>query len=168
MFKLLFRSVSIFFGFLLCGLSMAQERNHVGSWGLVAITYVNVETGVASKPWGENPVGQLTYFPSGRMIAVLTADPKIRKIVASEGVKATEERAALYASSSSYTGVWSRVGDTMTHKVDVSVNASWVGKDEVRYLKFDKDILTIETAPIVSFADGKTKNILTLTWKRIE
>jgi Lipocalin-like domain len=100
------------------------------------------------------------------MIAVLTADPKDRKPVAPAGEKATEERAALYASSSAYSGTWTAVANTVTHKVDVAVNQSWVGTDQVRYVRLDKDDLTIDTAPILGI-DGKTKYKITLVWKRV-
>ena len=144
----------------------AQGANPVGDWALVSMTFVNTDTGEVTQPWGAKPVGQLTYSANGRMIAVLTADPKDRKPVVPTSDKATEERAALYASSSAYTGTWGAVGNTVTHKVDVAVNASWVGTDQVRYVRLAKDDLTIDTAPILG-TDGKTKYKISLVWKRI-
>jgi hypothetical protein len=55
----------------------------------------------------------------------------------------------------------------VTHKVDVAVNQSWVGTDQVRYVRLDKDDLTIDTAPILGI-DGKTKYKITLIWKRVK
>lgn len=144
----------------------AQGANPVGDWALVSMSFVNADTGEVTQPWGAKPVGQLTYSANGRMIAVLTADPKDRKPVVPTGDKATEERAALYASSSAYSGTWSAVGNTVTHKVDVAVNASWVGTDQVRYVRLDGDDLTIETAPILG-VEGKTKYKISLVWKRV-
>ena len=145
----------------------AQNANPIGDWALASMTFVNTDTGEITRSWGENPVGQLTYSANGRMIAVLTADPKARKPVAPAGDKATEERAALYNSSSAYSGTWTAVGNTVTHKVDVAVNQSWVGTDQVRYVRLDKDDLTIDTAPILG-PDGKTKYKITLVWKRVK
>lgn len=145
----------------------AQSANPVGDWRLVAMKFVNADTGEVTQPWGDNPVGQLSYSSNGRMIAVLTSDPKDRKPVAPGTDKATEERAALYVSSSAYSGTWSAAGNTVTHKVDVAVNASWVGTDQVRYVRLDKDDLTIDTAPILG-TDGKTKYKITLVWKRVK
>ena len=102
------------------------------------------------------------------MIAVLTADPKSRKPVDPTSDKANEQRAELYLSSSAYSGTWSAVGNTVIHKVDIALDASWVGTDQARYLRgLDKDNLTIETAPILG-TDGKTKYKVTLIWKRIK
>lgn len=144
----------------------AQGANPVGDWALVSMSFVNADTGEVTQPWGAKPVGQLTYSANGRMIAVLTADPKDRKPVVPTGDKATEERAALYASSSAYSGTWSAVGNTVTHKVDIAVNASWVGTDQVRYVRLDGDDLTIDTAPILGI-EGKTKYKISLVWKRV-
>lgn len=145
----------------------AQNANPVGDWALVSMAFVNADTGEVTRPWGANPIGQLSYSANGRMIAVLTADPRDRKPAASAGEKATEDRAALYANSSAYSGTWTAVANTVTHKVDVAVNQSWVGTDQVRYVRLDKDDLTIDTAPILGM-DGKTKYKVTLVWKRVK
>jgi len=147
--------------------SAAQNANPVGDWTLVSMTFVNADTGESTRPWGANPVGQLTYSDNGRMIAVLTADPKSRKPVDATSDKANEERAALYSSSSAYSGTWTAVGNTVTHKVDIAVAAVWVGTDQVRYVRLDKDDLTIDTPPILQ-TDGKTKYKVSLVWRRVK
>jgi hypothetical protein len=161
------RSTLVVAGAVISFAAAAQNANPVGDWTLVSMAFVNADTGEVTRPWGANPIGQLSYSANGRMIAVLTADPKDRKPVAPAGEKATEERAALYASSSAYSGTWSAVANTVTHKVDVAVNQSWVGTDQVRYVRLDKDDLTIDTAPILG-NDGKTKYKITLIWKRVK
>ena len=144
-----------------------QNNDLVGDWKLTSMTIADANTGEISQPWGENPVGQLTYSANGRMIALLTGDPKDRKIVDPDSEKVTEERADLYLSSSAYSGTWSMVGNTATHKVDVAVDPSWIGTDQIRYVRLDKDVLTIDTAPLIS-TDGKTKYRVTLVWKRVK
>ena len=161
------RSTVVVVGTAISFAAAAQNANPVGDWALVSMSFVNADTGEVTRPWGANPVGQLTYSANGRMIAVLTADPKDRKPVTPASDKATEERAALYASSSAYSGAWSAVANTVTHKVDLAVNQSWVGTDQVRYVRLDKDDLTIDTAPILG-TDGKTKYKITLVWKRVK
>ena len=161
------RSTAVVVGAVMSFGAAAQNANPVGDWALVSMAFVNADTGEVTRPWGANPIGQLSYSANGRMIAVLTADPKDRKPVAPAGEKATEERAALYASSSAYSGIWTAVANTVTHKVDVAVNQSWVGTDQVRYVRLDKDDLTIDTAPILGI-DGKTKYKITLVWKRVK
>ena len=162
-----FRSTLVVVGAVISFAAAAQNANPVGDWALVSMAFVNADTGEVTRPWGANPIGQLSYSANGRMIAVLTADPKDRKPVAPAGEKATEERAALYANSSAYSGTWTAVANTVTHKVDVAVNQSWVGTDQVRYVRLDKDDLTIDTAPILGI-DGKTKYKITLVWKRVK
>lgn len=96
------RSTVVVVGTVISFAVAAQNANPVGDWALVSMNFVNADTGEVTRPWGANPIGQLTYSANGRMIAVLTSDPKDRKPVAPAGEKATEERAALYASSSAY------------------------------------------------------------------
>ena len=144
----------------------AQNANPVGDWALVSMSFANADTGEATRPWGANPVGQLSYSANGRMIAVLTADPGSRKAAALAGDKVAEEWAALYSSSSAYSGTWSAAGNTLTHKVDIAVNQSWVGTDQVRYVRLDKDDLVIDTAPTLG-PDGK-KYKINLVWKRVK
>lgn len=146
--------------------AIAQNANPLGDWRLVSLQFVVADTGEVRLPWGASPVGQLTYTANGRMIAVLTADPKDRKPAATSGERAMEERAALYSSSTAYTGTWSAIGNTVTHKVDVAVNAGWVGTDQVRYVRLDGDDLTIDTPPITG-TDG-VKYKASLVWRRIK
>lgn len=160
------RSTVVVVGAVMSFGAAAQNANPVGDWSLVSMAFVNADTGEITRPWGANPIGQLSYGANGRMIAVLTADPKDRKSVAPGTEKASEERAALYASSSAYSGTWTAVANIVTHKVDVAVNHSWVGTDQVRYVRLDKDDLIIDTAPTPG-SDGKTKYKITLVWKRV-
>jgi len=146
--------------------AFAQEVNPVGVWSLRAMTFVNTDTGAVSEPWGKQPVGQLTYSANGRMIAVLTADPSTRKPVDPAASTAVEQRAALYVSSSAYSGTWSAAGSTFTHKVDVATNAAWVGTHQMRYVTLDKDTLTIDTQPIEGH-DGKATYKIRLVWSRV-
>jgi Lipocalin-like domain len=147
-------------------LAVVQDVNPVGVWKLISMSYVDLETGAVSTPWGANPAGQLTYSAKGRMSAVLTADPKLRT-PASTGDNAAQERAALYLNQSAYAGTWSALGNTLTHKVETAVNPSWVGTDLVRYVTLDRDELTIVTAPTTR-NDGKSRVKITLVWKRSE
>jgi hypothetical protein len=163
---------ALFAAFLVAGIlgsfdATAENANPVGDWALVSVTFVNVDAGETTRAWGEHPSGQLTYSANGRMIAVLTADPKMRKPVDPTSDKADEERAALYRTMSAYSGTWTAHGTTVTHKVDVAVDASWVGTDQVRFVSLYKDDLTIETAPKLC-RDGKTTYKVTLVWKRIK
>ena len=142
-----------------------QDLNPVGIWSLRAMTFVNLDTGKTTEPWGPKPVGQLTYSANGRMIAVLTADPTVRKPASSPGPKGIEERADLYNTSTGYSGTWVISGTTATHKVDMASNAGWVGTTQVRYLTLDGDDLTIDTAPLDGNDGSRYK--IRLVWKRV-
>lgn len=152
-------------GSMLAISAAAQDVNPVGVWSLRSMTFVNLDTGKTVEPWGAKPVGQLTYSANGRMIAVLTADPTSRKPATSSGPKGAEERADLYNSSAGYSGTWSISGATATHKVDMALNAAWVGTNQVRYLALDGDDLTIDTAPVDGNDGSKYK--IRLVWKRV-
>jgi hypothetical protein len=59
---------------------------------------------------------------------------------------------------------WQTTADAKAKdKVDIAVDASWVGTDQVRYVRgLDRDDLSIETAPGLG-PDGMTKHIAART-----
>lgn len=137
--------------------------NVVGVWKLLSLVIEDGQTGKIVRPWGEKPVGRITYTKSGHMSAVIAADN--RKPLDSKE-SAQEDRAQLYSTFTAYSGTYSINGETFTHYVDVSSDPSWMGTEQTRLAKLDNNTLTL-TTPVLLAPDGKWyKN--TLTWTRAE
>ena len=49
----------------------AAEIPLLGTWRLQSFVYEVIGTGARSKPFGEHPIGFLSYSPDGRMYAIL-------------------------------------------------------------------------------------------------
>ena len=73
------------------------------------------------------------------MMALITAEGR-------KPAKTTEERAALYSTMISNTGIYRVEGDKFITKVDLSWNEAWNGTEQVRFYKLDGDRLDVISA----------------------
>jgi hypothetical protein len=60
--------------------------------------------------------------------------------------KTDQDRAELFKSMISYSGMYRLEGEKWTTKVDVSGNPGWVGTEQVRFFRFKGDRLEVTTA----------------------
>ena len=142
--------------------------NPVGVWSLVDSVEVDAETGAIRRPRGDHPTGMLVYTAGGTMCAIVTAEgrtPLEAGPRASESADYTQRSAALFHSVNSYAGTYSIAGSTITHKVLVASNPAWVGTEQVRHVKRDGDVLTIDATVTLA---GKVATHVRLTWRRVE
>ena len=133
----------------------------VGTWRLKAGYVVVQDTGDRVDLFGPEPFGYAVFESNGRMIALLT--PGTRPLAASNA-----DMAALFKSMVAYTGRWSIDGERFVTKVDGAWDRSWVGTDQVRYLSFDGQTMSIRTAPIEHPAFPGQKAIGYLEWEKDE
>ncbi len=138
----------------------------VGTWRLVSMTDRDATTGAESDLWGARPIGFLTYTASGRMSAVITAAS--RKLSAASVAEAPlEEQAALMRSAIAYAGTYRLTDTGVTHRVEVATDPSLMGKDQIRYTKFEGKRLTV-TGPPIRTVGAPNPMVLQLVWERIE
>lgn len=149
-------------GFGLFSADLRANDSIVGVWKVISYVSRDEETGVETKPWGENPQGLLMYTADGYM-GVGTADGRAAPTGAGE--KLTEERAKLFASMTAYAGRYTVESDRVIHHVEVAQNPAWVGTDQVRYVTFEGDTIRIRTPAIVSTVDGRRRTF-TLHFRR--
>ena len=90
---------------------------------------------------GDNPKGYQIATPDGRWLALAT--PAERQIPKTE-----EERAHAFRTMIAYSGRYRIEGSTITTKVEVAWNESWVGGEQVRHIRFEGDKLFIESPPM--------------------
>ncbi len=136
-----------------------------GTWQLVSYTSTVVATGERTDLYGPTPMGFLTYTPNGRMSAILcdSSRPKPTDLA-----KVTDdERLKLYRTMNAYAGTFTLSGSTVTHHVEISLNGTWTGTDQVRHLTLEGDTLIISLGPQPRNPDGKVA-INELTWVKVK
>ena len=75
-----------------------------------------------------------------------------------------EEKAEAFDTFLAYTGRYSLVGNRVTHRVEISSIQNYVGRDLVRTVSLEGDLLTLVTPPTP--VNGKVQT-LELTWQRL-
>jgi hypothetical protein len=142
----------------------ARAADVVGTWRMVSWSEEETESKAGHTPFGDHPIGSLTYTADGHMM-VIFADPG-RKPSASP--KPTEAEAAeLYRTMVAYSGTYSVEGDRITHKIDVSWNQAWNGTSQSRFIEIRDNRLTIRTSPFVSPFLNK-QIVATLIFERVK
>lgn len=161
----LLRLFCIFAFSTLSTLAHSADETVIGTWRLISFAAQDVETGTVTRPWGDAPVGFLTYTRGGRMSAVLTAGQRQSESGSAE--QRIQARAQLFATQTAYAGTYTLTSDGVVHHVEVASFPDWVGRDQVRYATLDGDTLTIKTPPLPRLPDLRMQ-IFTLIWRRVE
>lgn len=120
---------------------MNEQQQIIGTWKLVSVMYEDQETKALTPVMGDNPRGYQIATPDGRWLALAT--PAGRKIPESD-----VERAHAFRTMIAYSGRYRIEGNRITTKVEVSWNESWVGGEQVRYIRFEGEKLFIESPPM--------------------
>jgi len=134
----------------------------VGTWLLKSVSARTADGTIDAAPYGETPTGYLTYTPDGYMQVILSFSQ--RALLSSDWrASPMEERAAAFATSLSYAGRYTAVGDRVTHHVDVSSDPNRVGTSIERSVSIDGERLTLTTPPTQVGGDARE---FSLTWIR--
>ena len=136
-----------------------------GTWRLVSYTSTIVATGERSNLLGPTPTGFLSYGADGRMSAILGDSsrpnpPDLAKVT-------DEQRLKLYRTMNAYAGTFTLDGSTVTHHVEISMNQTWTGTDQVRHLTLDGDTLIIRTNAQPRSFDGQVA-VNELKWVKVK
>ena len=118
-----------------------EKQQIVGVWKLVSVMYEDQDTKARTPIMGDHPRGYQIATPDGRWLALAT--PAGRSVPATD-----EERAQAFRTMIGYSGRYRVEGSTITTKVDVAWNESWVGGEQVRHIRFEGDQLFIESPPM--------------------
>jgi len=161
----LLRLLCIFSFSTLSTLAHSLDETAVGTWRLISFAAQDVETGAVTRPWGDAPIGFLTYTRGGRMSAVLTAGQ--RQAESGSAEQRMQARAQLFMTQTAYAGTYTLTPDGVVHHVEVASFPDWVGRDQVRFATLDGDTLTIRTPPLPRFPDLRVQ-VFTLIWRRAE
>jgi Lipocalin-like domain len=137
----------------------------VGAWRLVSYTAVT-SGGEMFYPMGPDAHGRIVYDAGGHM-AVQLGDPGRTPFAGGDPGAATDAdvRAALegyLAYFGTYTIDAGR--SAVVHHLEMSLNPSWIGGDQVRYFDLQGDRLTLKSPPMVM---GGAELLLTVVWERL-
>src|ERR1700704_1990924 len=137
----------------------SDVTNIVGVWRLVSVVYEDAETKERTPVLGEHPKGRQIATAQGHWLALVTADG--RKVPQTD-----EEGAQGLRTMISYAGRYRVEDGKVITKVEVAWNEAWVGGEQTRFIRFDGDILHIESPPMPHpNLAGKVVRVIG-TWRR--
>jgi hypothetical protein len=131
----------------------------IGVWKLVSVMYEDQETMTQTPVLGDTPKGYQIATPDGRWLALAT--PSVRSVP-----KTDPERAQAFVRMIAYSGRYRIEGNTITTKVEVAWNESWVGGEQVRHIRFEDDKLFIESPPMPHPNMNDRMALVIVVWQR--
>ena len=135
----------------------------VGTWRLLSWENRSVADGKVSHPLGKDAVGYIMYGPDGYM-SVAISRPERTRFAAGDLLGGTiEERARAAETYVSYCGRYEFRGDTVVHRVELSLFPDWVGIEQERLVEVEGDRLTLSTRPILLGGKQRTAHLI---WER--
>jgi hypothetical protein len=140
---------------------LASANPLLGTWKLTSYT-MTTDAGEKSHPYGEYPIGYLSYSADGRMQVIGT---RSERAAPHEPAARDEESVALYRTMFAYAGTYSIEAGKVTHHVDISWNQVWNGTDQVRSYEVNGDTLIISSR-LFNPASG-TEAQYVLVWEKV-
>lgn len=136
----------------------------IGTWRLVSWENRSVVGGEVSYPLGEDAVGYIMYGQDGYM-SVAIMRPDRAKFAAGDLLGGSEqERARAAGAYVSYCGRYEFRGDTVVHRVELSLFPNWIGVEQERLVEVVGDRLTLSTQPILLGGVPRTAHLI---WERV-
>ena len=133
----------------------------VGTWKLVEYSIQDKnKNGEKFYPMGKDATGFIMYTPDGYMSAQMMASGRPAYANGHIHTGTVEEMAKAAKGYMAYSGqyVVNDKMNTLVHHMEVSMNPTWLGQAQERYVELEGDTITI-TAPA---------NNAKLVWKRAE
>lgn len=145
---------------------MDLKEKIIGAWKLIHYEYP--VDGVETKPLGENPTGFLTYTPDGYISANMMTSNERPKYSSQDLHQGTVEEMSKAAEGYvAYAGQFeikeideAAQTATLIHHMAVSLNPTWLGDAQERYVTYDEaeDTITIRAS----------SNDALLVWRKAE
>jgi hypothetical protein len=130
-----------------------------GDWKLVSFFTEDVETKERTNVYGEHPSGCIVISPAGRFFGMITPETQTAP-------QTTEQQAAAYRAMLAYTGKLRVDGEKFIVDVDMAWNKDWVGTEQVRFWRLERNRLLITSAPIPNLSIAGSMIVGTLVWER--
>jgi hypothetical protein len=135
----------------------------IGTWRLLSWENTNIG-GEVSYPLGKDAVGYIMYGQDGYM-SVAIMRPDRAKFAAGDLLSGSaQERAQAAGTYVSYCGQYEFRGDTVVHRVELSLFPNWVGSDQERLVELRGNRLRLSTHPVLL---GGVQQTAHLIWERV-
>jgi len=132
----------------------------VGTWRLVSWENRSVVDGGVSYPLGKDAVGYIMYGQDGYMFVAIMRPDRARFTAEDLLGGGTEERARAAGTYVSYCGRYEFRGDTVVHRVELSLFPNWVGVEQERLVEVKGNLLTLSTRPILLEGVRRTAHLI--------
>ena len=152
-------SLLAFGGAMPAGPAAAQDKNLVGAWTIVSITFEQGDK--KSEPYGPNVKGTQVFDANGRF-AVVVMRGDLPKVASNNRETATPEESQQIARGSlAYFGSYttSETDKSMTLQIDSATLANWNGTSQKRFYVINGDEMIL-TNPTTSAGSGVAKVVL--------
>jgi len=132
----------------------------IGTWRLLSWENRSIVDGDVSYPLGKDAVGYIMYGQDGYM-SVTIMRPDRAKFTAGDLLGGSaRERAQAAGTYVSYCGRYEFRGDTVVHRVELSLFPNWVGVEQERLVEVAGDRLILSTRPILLGGVQRTAHLI--------
>ncbi len=142
---------------------MPPDNPLIGTWRLLSWENRSLAGGGVSHPLGEDAVGYIMYGRDGYMSVAIMRPDRARFAAGDLLGGSAEERARAAETYVSYCGRYEFRGDTVVHRVELSLFPDWVGIEQERLVEVEGDRLTLSTRPILLGGGQRTAHLI---WER--
>lgn len=141
--------------------NMTELRDFIGTWELLSVETRRVDGSLYRR--GDR-TGYLIYNFDGFMSVAFMKKGRSKFVSGDIRGGTIEEKIEAFNGYISYCGKYEISGDTVIHEIEVSLFPNWIGDRQVRYFRFDDNILTLST-PLQLI--GGIELSSHLVWKRV-
>ena len=142
-------------------MSKSFRETIIGTWKLVEYSIVDKnKSGEKYYPMGKDATGFILYTPDGYMSAQMMASGRPAYASGRLHTGTIEEMAKAAKGYMAYSGQYevNEKTNTLIHHMEVSMNPTWLGQAQERYVTLEGDTITITSSA----------NNAVLVWKRAE
>jgi Lipocalin-like domain len=135
----------------------------LGSWKLVSWK-IPGEDGSPHFPLGKKAKGLIVYAPDGYMFAALMA-PDRTKFAGDDPLTASAyEAMSAMRGYHTYCGRYRVFDDHVVHTVEMALSPNMIGSEQIRYYRFDGDLLILTTPPLTR---AGVTGVAELVWRKV-
>ena len=135
----------------------------IGTWRLLSWENRD-ENGQVSHPLGKDAAGYIMFNPDGYMFVAIMR-PERPKFAAGDLLSGgTEERAQAAGTYVSYCGRYEFRGNTVVHRVELSLFPNWEGVEQERLVEVRSNRMTLSTRPMLLGGGRRSAHLI---WERV-
>lgn len=127
------------------GTDSSPTAQFIGSWELISYQ-LSLPSGAVLEPFSDHPVGRILYQKNGEMSAQLMR-PASSPFTSPDPLQATPEESD--RAWRNYIGYWGKFrvdseARTVVHYIEGGWFPNWIGQEQIRSFRFDRDRLVLE------------------------